>query len=204
MLQHTALLIPGDTLQISGQAAQTVTNVVADDEVMVSPGVNSAISSSSPVALNSYSGYFINPVLDFSPPPGQTGYPGGALAITSHNGHGGVVWAVIPARVDSNASSPVNWSSEFNRTQGSLWAYGADPKSNGTRLGLGKVWDTQDNCSGCQTFCASPYTVPTVAQGTVFVGTCAINTDASQLCPTDTSPGTNYRSGILVYGIPQQ
>ena len=148
--------------------------------------------------------YYFNPSPDFNPPPYQTGYPGGTLAVSSSNHYGGVVWAVIPASKDAGQSSQY-YSNEYNRTQGSLWAYQAVPVTNASRPTLSKIWDTADNCSGCQTFCASPYAVPTVVQAW---SSCRPTRSTQAGIPSTSAlrtpvPLTTFESGVLVYGLPR-
>ncbi|MGO4879237.1 MAG: hypothetical protein ACLP59_00270 [Bryobacteraceae bacterium] len=192
-------LIPGDNINVSGHTTQTVTQVVSPTELTISPGYSSTFTTA--YAVNSYTGYFVNPRPDFAPNPNLTGYPGGSLAVTSNSGSDGVVWAIIPADNDPGQTLDSN---QYNRTQGYLWAYQATPGTSGGVPGLLHLWDSKNGpCSSCQNFCVAPYAVPTVVQSMVFVPTYAINetTDASQLCPTDSSPPSAFNSGILVYGL---
>jgi hypothetical protein len=202
----TQWLIPGDSITAGGQT-QVVTTITGDTSITAT-AFSPALSSST--ALTSYGGYFVNPAPDYAPDSSTTGYPGGAVAVTSNSGSDGVVWAIIPAHVDAGLGSG-NIASEYQRTQGYLWVYQATPvASNGSDdyPGLLKLWDSKNSTcdilgtgNPCATFCASPYAVPTVVQSMVFVSTYAINTDASGLCPTDDATQPSYNSGILVYGL---
>jgi hypothetical protein len=170
------------------------------------PNTECVLSGPSPNLY--YAGYFINPRPDFTPPPQSTGYPGGSLTVTSSSptSTDGVVWAAL--------SADLNWDADESvaavRSQGMLYAYGAVPKSKG----LQKLWSTDPaTCTSCRYYCASPYSLPTVANGQVFLPTYAILQSPASLnngtvhCPTDIASDTFpsfFQSGLLVYGFPAQ
>jgi hypothetical protein len=168
---------------------------VDNTQLTVSPAFSSPITSG---VSYTYNGYFVNPARDFTPPPLTTGYPGGALALTSSSGSDAVIWSVIAA----NQSASGQTSSTVVRTPGALYAYGATPVTSPS-LGLQRLWDSAEYCTNCQTFCVSSAALPTVANGLVFVPTYSINqtSDTTQLCPTDTTQdSTSWQTGILAYG----
>jgi hypothetical protein len=84
------------------------------------------------------------------------------------------------------------------RTQGQLHAYHAKP----TSTTIQQLWATP-NCTNCQTWCASSFALPTVANGKVFVPTYALNLDTSGACPDVDHSGHSYQSGIWVAGLKQ-
>lgn len=164
----------------------------------------------------SYAGYFINPAYDISPPPGITGYPGGSLVIdsSSPSSGDGVVFAVSDAdnagcNCSGGTCSSLCDSNSNTRSPGVLYAYDAAPNSNSA---LPQLWNTAPydvtgNPHGCttgtsgncpQTFCASSFALPTVANGRVYLPVYAINNDGHTYCP-DNAPSNSYLSGIPVY-----
>ncbi len=87
------------------------------------------------------------------------------------------------------------------RTQGALHVYQAQPYTGtGGTPSLQEAWNsTGSQCQNCQTFCAAPFALPTVAKGRVYLPTYAINNDGTTNCP-DQAPANSYLSGIVVYG----
>jgi len=196
----TTQVIPGDQLAACGctpPGCPLVTYVAGDTDLTLSQLPSCSPSSGSV----SYAGYFINPRSDAAPNPKQTGYPGGSLAVASSPGQtNGIVFAVSTSSGAASqcAGVPCN-SSPTNRTQGSLSAYQAQPGLHNGTPALLKAWDNT-SCPNCQTFCAAPFAIPTVANGRVFVPTFAINNDGTLYCP-DKAPNQGYLSGLLVYGL---
>jgi len=94
----TQWLIPGDSITAGGQKV-TVTVVADDARLAVSPAFSPLLATAT--SLTSYGGYLVDPRPDFAPDPAATGYPGGALPVTSNSGANGVVWAIIPADLDA-------------------------------------------------------------------------------------------------------
>ena len=180
----TDMIIPGDQIVVAGQPTQTVTLVISDTSLTVSPGFNSP-GVNTPTW--SYNGYFINPVLDIYPGDGGVGYPGGSLVVTSNGNTGGLVWGLVAANLATNTTRDV----------GSLFAYSTTPTAN--PITLKRLWTSPANA-----FCVSSFALPTVVHGMAYVPTYAIHPsgDATRDCPPTTDPN-GYQSGILVYGIAQ-
>jgi hypothetical protein len=180
----TDMIIPGDQIVVAGQPIQTVTLVVSDTSLNVSPGFNSP-GVNTPTW--SYNGYFINPILDTYPGDGGVGYPGGSLVVTSNGNSGGLVWGLVAA----------NLATSTTRDVGSLFAYSTTPTANPVTLQW--LWTSPANA-----FCVSSFALPTVVHGMAYVPTYAIHPsgDITRDCPPTTDPN-GYQSGILVYGIAQ-
>jgi hypothetical protein len=178
----TDMLIAGDQIVVAGEPTQTVTLVVSDTSLNVSPGFSASVNTSA----WSYNGYFINPILDTYPGDGGVGYPGGSLVVTSNGGTGGLVWAVVAADLATSGTRDV----------GSLFAYNTTPTAN--PVTLKRLWNSPANA-----FCVSSFALPTVANGMAYVPTYAIHPsgDVTRDCPPTADPN-GYQSGILVYGIP--
>ena len=169
------LLVAGDKITPVGFPAQTVLRVQGPASALITPGFSGTAPSWT------YSGYLVNPALDVNPPPTGVGYAGGALAVSANAGQYGMVWSILAAQ---GTLSPGDTTT---RAQSILLAYGATPTVAGSLQGL---------YQSSTYFCATPFALPTVANGRVYVPTYAIS--SSSPCPsTASSPSA---SGILVFG----
>jgi len=207
----TQEVIPGDQIVCSCTTPNcpVVAQVISDTQLTLSqPLPTSCISSSSTIY---YAGHFINPRRDMYPNPNTTGYPGGSMVIAGCqttaasaptcessgmlvNSDSAVVWAISTADTSREGTE----SGTDVRTQGQLHAYAAKPTSTPT---LQQLWATA-NCTNCQTWCASSFALPTVANGQVFVPTYALNLDTTGACPdVDHSASYSYQSGLWVAGL---
>jgi hypothetical protein len=134
----------------------------------------------------------------------------GVMMLQASNSSDGVVLGIETADQSYAQSCGGNYcdSADKNRTPGTLFAYNATPNSASEIVML---WNTAPyngttNAKGCtstdcpQTWCASSFALPTVANGLVYVPVYAINNDGTQNCP-DNVPGTSssYLSGIPDY-----
>jgi hypothetical protein len=169
----TQWLVPGDTITISTSPTATeltVTEVNSDIKLTV----YQTSSITSPRALASYNGYFINPLYDAHPLPSAVGYPGGLLVGTSSGASttSELLWALVP---EDNSGT----SSEATRTPGILYAYDST---------LAGKWSSY----GVAAFCAPSQALPTVVNGQAFVPTYA----TTSTCP---SSGAAAASGVIVY-----
>jgi hypothetical protein len=198
----TTQVIPGDQLAACGCTPPgcPVITYVADDTDLTLSQLPGCSPSSGAV---SYAGYFINPRSGTSPDPAITGYPGASLAIASGPGqNNAIVFAVNTANTSASlcGGSPCK-SNAAVKTQGRLYAYQAKPQTGtGGAPSLLELWDSVDNCTNCQTFCAAPFAIPTVVNGRLYLPTYAINNDGTLYCP-DKAPHQKYLSGLLVYGL---
>ena len=214
----TKQVIAGDQLvacQCQAPNCPVITHVTDDTHLTLS-----ALPTCAPASgLVSYAGYLINPARNANPVPASTGYGGGSLVIASSslNSPDGVVFGISTTQKTASLSCDCSGgtctkqcpSNGYTKTQGILSAYDATPNSSST---LTRLWDSArynatTNPGGCgaaacpQTFCASSFALPTVANGRIYVPTYAINNDGTMNCP-DFVPGTtsSYLSGILAYG----
>ncbi len=169
----TEWLVPGDQITVSTTPTATVLTVTAVNSD-ASLTVYQTSSISSPTALASYNGYFINPIYDSHPLPTTVGYPGGLLAGTSNgnSASSALLWTLV-------TESSSGRSNEAVRTPGILYAYNSS---------LSGLWNTNSSSS----FCASSLVLPMVVHGQVFIPTYA----TSSPCPTS---GSAAASGIIVY-----
>lgn len=173
------LLIAGDKIAPSGSSTQTVVAVVDSTHVTVTPG----FSTASPVSWT-YSGFFINPAQDVNPPATKVGYAGGAISISANAGQYGVLWSIL------GQQGSLLTGDTTTRPQANLLAYNPIPIASGSNAG--KLGGLYVSSSG---FCATPFAIPTIAKGRVYVPTYAIST--SSPCPLTGS--TSSPSGVLVY-----
>jgi hypothetical protein len=212
----TQQVIPGDQIVCgcTTPSCPVVTQVISDTQITLSQALPGSCNISTSTIY--YAGHFINPRVDQYPNPNTTGYPGGSLVVagcqttsasaptcessgTLVNSDTAIVWAISTA--DSNSDGTE--SGGTIRTQGWLHAYQAKPISTPS---LKQLWvNTATDCgAACQTWCASSFALPTVANGKVFVPTYAINlstTENGPPCPDVDYSGNSFQSGIWVAGI---
>ncbi len=194
-------IVPGDTLTLSGCACSgstcppvvtsVTTNSSTDSELTLNVPVATAFGTCANTAQNfQYAGYFVTPAHDTTPSPTKAGYPGGALFgtanCTSSPCTNSLLWAIAP---DSTSASD-----SLTRGFGTLLAYTALPNSADH---LQYVWKDTD----AQTWCASSFARPTVVNGSAYVPTYAFSATGfpNSLCPTPTTSGIPYPSGVLMY-----
>jgi len=173
-------VVVGDHItNITGQPSQTVTTVnTGSTAITVSPGFSSAQSG---VTGWQYSGYFINPLIADYPKSGAAvQYPGGALAVTSNSGSGGVVWAI--ANLTISKPCPPNCT-------GTLFAYDAET--------LEKLWCTNSEsyCDNSAVFQPAYFAKPTVVNGNIYVPTYGLISKAGNPSCTASTPC----NGVIVY-----
>ncbi|HUO28505.1 MAG TPA: hypothetical protein VMU80_04765 [Bryobacteraceae bacterium] len=168
--QFTKWLVAGDQLTINTTPPTTVTvlNVGSDTLLAISPGVN----VTSPATF-SYKGYLVNPIHPaVSSGPTNASYPGGALAITSNNGSGGVLWALTTLQTQP-ADPPTQECPTFTAM---LNAYDAPT--------LNELWSSWNSQTGCEGGCfniavpapapacaaaAATFGLPTVVNGSIYI-----------------------------------
>jgi hypothetical protein len=165
------------------------THSASDSEINLNMTVAAAFGSSCSFPQSfTFTGYFVVPAHDSTPTVASAGYPGGALTVsancTSTPCTNGMIWAVVP----SSTSAP----DSLSRGLGTLYAYTALPNSNDL---LALDWNSAD------TWCASSFARPTVVNGSIFTPTYAVSygTRTFSSCPTTTTTGIPFPSGILVY-----
>jgi len=196
----TTQVIPGDELAACGCTPPgcPIITYVASNTALTLSQLPSCSPSSGAV---SYAGYFINPRSNTSPNPENVGYPGGSLMVASTTGeNNAVVYAVTAANSAASlcGGNPCHSGSTI-RTQGTLHAYQAPHEGPGAPTSMPELWNSSE-CVNCQTFCSSPFALPTVANGRLYLPTYAINNDGTTYCP-DRAPNQSYLSGLLVYGL---
>ena len=175
-------LIAGDMIIASGQS-KVVTQIASGSSSLT---VNSAFNTDLPPKTPyNFKGYFVNPLFDNLPPPGSLGYAGGSLVITGSGPSNEVIWAVVAQETSTDGSQ---YSNQITRTPGYLFAY------NSYANGLTKIWGSA-NTAGAS-FCASPFALPTVVNGNIYVPTYAL----SSTCPVTSLSN----SGLLRFRLPSQ
>ena len=122
------------------------------------------------------------------------------MVASTHGENNAVIYAVTAASsAASRCGANPCISGGTIRTQGTLRAYQAPHEGSNAPSSLPELWSSKD-CANCQTFCASPFALPTVANGRLYLPTYAINYDGTTYCP-DRAPNQAYLSGLLVYGL---
>jgi hypothetical protein len=187
-------VVAGDTLTLTGctcgGSGCPVATMVGSTSLTINMTVATAFGSCTAPQSFQYKGYFVKPAHDHTPTVGSGGYPGAAVTIsancTSPPCTNALIWAVLPGS-GSTADG-------LSRGLGTLYAYTALP--NGLDL-LAEDWASAD------TWCASSFARPTIVNAGAFVPTYAVSTSGRSFpggtCPTTTTSGIPYPSGILVY-----
>jgi hypothetical protein len=187
-------VVAGDTLTLTGctcgGSGCPVATTVGSTSLTINMTVATAFGSCTAPQSFQYKGYFVKPAHDHTPTVGSGGYPGAAVTIsancTSPPCTNALIWAVLPGS-GSTADG-------LSRGLGTLYAYTALP--NGLDL-LAEDWASAD------TWCASSFARPTIVNAGAFVPTYAVSTSGRSFpggtCPTTTTSGIPYPSGILVY-----
>jgi hypothetical protein len=188
-------IVAGDSLQLSpcgcGTSGCPVVTTVAATSLTINMTVATAFSSSCTAPQSfEYEGYFVKPAHDHTPTVSSGGYPGAAVTVTANCTSppctNALVWAVLPGS-DSQADT-------LMRGLGTVYAYTALPNSYDL---LANDWSSTD------TWCASSFARPTIVNAGAFVPTYAVSTGGRSFpggtCPTTSTSGIPYPSGILVY-----
>jgi len=212
--KFTQQVIPGDQIVCgcTPPGCPVVTQVIGDTQLTLSQALPGSCNISTSTIY--YAGHFVNPRRDTMPAPENTGYPGGSIVIagcqtttaqaptcetsgTLVNSDRALVWAITTWDKNIHGTE----SQDVVRTQGQLRAYQAKPTSSPS---LTELWATDNtaDCANCQTWCASSFALPTVANGRVFVPAYAINLDTTAACPdVDYSSGYSYQSGLVAVAL---
>lgn len=186
--------VAGDTLTLTGCSCGSggcpVVTTVGRTSLTINMAVANAFGSCTAPQSFQYKGYFVKPAHDSTPLPDKRGYPGAAVTVsanyTSPPCTNALIWAVLPG----DNSQP----DYLTRDLGKLYAYTALPNAYDL---LHMDWNSTD------TWCASSFARPTIVNAGAFVPTYAVSTTSRSFpggtCPTTTTSGIPYPSGILVY-----